>query len=237
MERHARSRRIPVVFSILTNIVAFVPLMFIPGETGKFWGPLPVVVIIVLSLSLTRIAVSFCLHTSPTHEPVTIPQKANTNGASWRWRSCIVGNRQSVRTDSSTGSVEILSSVRSCSFSVYVFDTSPACVALGAMFLIVSGYATSAHMGMILMPEVSADEIECGCENARRNDSRIKPRRSPKRSPASEPRECSKNTTCTKSPKESKPTFVVESFIDVEIVMKPPDRTRHDRQRSDRSLA
>ncbi len=31
----------PVIFSILTNIVAFVPLMFIPGETGKFWGPLP----------------------------------------------------------------------------------------------------------------------------------------------------------------------------------------------------
>jgi multidrug efflux pump subunit AcrB len=42
----------PVAFSILTNIVAFVPLMFIPGETGMFWGPLPVVVIIVLTLSL-----------------------------------------------------------------------------------------------------------------------------------------------------------------------------------------
>ncbi len=44
----------PVTFSILTNIVAFVPLMFIPGETGKFWGPLPVVVIIVLALSLVE---------------------------------------------------------------------------------------------------------------------------------------------------------------------------------------
>ena len=42
----------PVTFSILTNIVAFVPLMFIPGETGKFWGPLPIVVVIVLALSL-----------------------------------------------------------------------------------------------------------------------------------------------------------------------------------------
>ena len=42
----------PVVFSILSNIVAFVPLMFIPGETGKFWGPLPAVVMIVLMLSL-----------------------------------------------------------------------------------------------------------------------------------------------------------------------------------------
>lgn len=44
----------PVTFSILTNIVAFVPLLFIPGETGKFWGPLPVVVIIVLALSLVE---------------------------------------------------------------------------------------------------------------------------------------------------------------------------------------
>ena len=35
----------PVIFSILTNIVAFVPLMIIPGETGKFWKPLPIVVV------------------------------------------------------------------------------------------------------------------------------------------------------------------------------------------------
>ncbi len=34
-------------------------------------------------------------------------------------------------------------------------------MALG-LFLVVGGYATSAHMGMILMPEVSADEIEAG---------------------------------------------------------------------------
>jgi len=44
----------PVTFSILTNIVAFIPLMFIPGETGKFWSPLPWVVIIVLLLSLVE---------------------------------------------------------------------------------------------------------------------------------------------------------------------------------------
>ena len=36
-----------------------------------------------------------------------------------------------------------------------------ACLALGVL-LVVGGYATSAHMGMILMPEVSADEIEAG---------------------------------------------------------------------------
>ncbi len=42
----------PVTFSILTNIIAFVPLLFIPGTTGKFWWPLPAVVITVLAVSL-----------------------------------------------------------------------------------------------------------------------------------------------------------------------------------------
>jgi len=42
----------PVTFSILTNIIAFIPLLFIPGSTGKFWAPLPAVVIIVLAISL-----------------------------------------------------------------------------------------------------------------------------------------------------------------------------------------
>jgi len=41
-----------VTFRVLADIVAFVPLLFIPGETAKFWGPLPGVVIIVRALSL-----------------------------------------------------------------------------------------------------------------------------------------------------------------------------------------
>ena len=44
----------PVVFSVMTNIVAFVPLMFMPGTTGKFWWPIPVVVITVLVISLVE---------------------------------------------------------------------------------------------------------------------------------------------------------------------------------------
>ncbi|MBD3419264.1 MAG: hypothetical protein GF398_04010 [Chitinivibrionales bacterium] len=41
----------PVTSSILTNIVAFAPLMFVPGTTGKFWWALPVVVIVILILT------------------------------------------------------------------------------------------------------------------------------------------------------------------------------------------
>lgn len=42
----------PVTFSILTNIATFVPLLFIPGYTGKIFSVIPLVVITVFLLSL-----------------------------------------------------------------------------------------------------------------------------------------------------------------------------------------
>ncbi len=42
----------PVLFSVSTTIVAFVPLLFIPGTFGQFLGPIASVVIIVLLISL-----------------------------------------------------------------------------------------------------------------------------------------------------------------------------------------
>jgi multidrug efflux pump subunit AcrB len=48
----AREVAMPVTFSVLTNIVAFVPLMFVPGVMGKIFGVIPVVVISVFAISL-----------------------------------------------------------------------------------------------------------------------------------------------------------------------------------------
>ncbi|MEX0297620.1 MAG: efflux RND transporter permease subunit [Kordiimonas sp.] len=42
----------PVLFSVTTTIVAFVPLLFLPGTFGQFLGPIASVVIFVLVLSL-----------------------------------------------------------------------------------------------------------------------------------------------------------------------------------------
>jgi multidrug efflux pump subunit AcrB len=41
----------PIAFSILTNIVAFSPMAFVPGVMGKIWRVIPVVVIIVFLIS------------------------------------------------------------------------------------------------------------------------------------------------------------------------------------------
>lgn len=43
---------VPIVFSVLTTVVAFMPLLFIPGTMGKFWNNIPLIVIPILLLSI-----------------------------------------------------------------------------------------------------------------------------------------------------------------------------------------
>jgi multidrug efflux pump subunit AcrB len=50
--RGAREVAVPVTFSILTNIAAFMPLYFIPGTMGKIFMMIPVVVCVVFLVSL-----------------------------------------------------------------------------------------------------------------------------------------------------------------------------------------
>ena len=47
-----RSVSTPVIFSVLTSIIAFVPLMFLPGMLGKTYRDLPIIVIIILCISI-----------------------------------------------------------------------------------------------------------------------------------------------------------------------------------------
>jgi multidrug efflux pump subunit AcrB len=50
----SREMIIPILFAVATNIIAFIPLMFVPGETGRFFAPLPAVVIAVFVVSLVE---------------------------------------------------------------------------------------------------------------------------------------------------------------------------------------
>jgi multidrug efflux pump subunit AcrB len=47
----ARDVAVPIHFSILTNIVAFLPMYYMPGTLGKTWKVIPVVVITVFLIS------------------------------------------------------------------------------------------------------------------------------------------------------------------------------------------
>ena len=48
----AREIAMPVTFSVLTNIVTFLPLYFVPGVMGKIFSNIPVVVVSVFTISL-----------------------------------------------------------------------------------------------------------------------------------------------------------------------------------------
>lgn len=52
--RGTREIAMPVNFSILTNIVAFMPMLFVPGFMGKIFGQVPIVVISVFLISLVE---------------------------------------------------------------------------------------------------------------------------------------------------------------------------------------
>jgi len=62
--RGAQRVGIPVIFSVLTTCAAFIPLMFVEGQIGKFLGDIPIVVIIVLLLSLVEVLFILPYHLS-----------------------------------------------------------------------------------------------------------------------------------------------------------------------------
>lgn len=58
----AREIAVPIVVSVVTNMIAFLPLLFIPGMMGKVFGEIPLVVCAVFLLSLIE-----CLFILPAH--------------------------------------------------------------------------------------------------------------------------------------------------------------------------
>ena len=199
----------PVTFSILTNIVAFIPLLFMPGTTGKFWWPLPAVVITVLAVSL--IEAVFIL---PAHLGHVSEKKASAIGATvHRWQQSFANTFNHFVDTKYRAFLDI------CIRNRYITLTSAV-----ALLVVVGGYGYSDHMGMIMMPEVSADEIEAGI------------RLPVGTTPDQAARIANEVTESTHRMFEEHNLYRVAegiktnvrrgSFIDVEIVMKPPDE--HD---------
>ncbi len=52
--RGARRIRTPLIFAVLTTIVAFLPLLFVPAGFGEVWKALPIIVIAMLLFSLVE---------------------------------------------------------------------------------------------------------------------------------------------------------------------------------------
>jgi len=139
----AREVAMPVIFSILTNCVAFLPLAFIPGFLGKIWLVIPIIVCSVFAISLVE-----SLFILPTHLSHLAPQPRNP----------LLRNIRHVQGVFANGLSLFISRVFAplLRFSMRLrYVVMASAIALLALSL---AYAFSGRMGMSLMPKVESDE-------------------------------------------------------------------------------
>lgn len=204
----------PVTFSILTNIIAFVPLLLLPGTTGKYWWPLPAVVIIVLALSLFE-----ALFILPAHLAHIKEKKSSKFMAKFE-------AFQRSFADKFNGFVntKYRKFLELCIRNRYVTLSSAV-----ALLLVVGGFGYSDHMGIVLMPEQPADEIEAGASLpvGTTNDQAAMVA---EEITAASYRMFEENNLFEQA-EGIKTNVRGQEFIDVEIVMKPPaERTMSTRE-------
>ena len=138
--RGAREVLVPVTFSIVTNIVAFLPLCFIPGVMGKIWRVIPFVVITVFSISWVEALLILPCHLAHGRKrsgrPGLLGRLEEAFGRGLRW----------VVTHLYMPFLDLCIRFRVVT------------VAVGAAALIVVlGYVASGRIGVILMPRVESD--------------------------------------------------------------------------------
>lgn len=202
----AKSVSRPVFFSIITTIIAFIPLLLLPGETGKFWQPLPAVVIVILALSLIE-----ALFILPAH----LGHLKNKE------KKGLLLTLDNLQKRFAKGFEHLVNRYYRPFLNLCLkFKYITLSIAI-SLLLIVGGYGYSDHMGMILMPEVAADEIEAGI-------------RLPVGTTIDQAALVAEEVTASTQrmfdehnlyevAEGIKTNVRGQSFIDVEIVMRPPD--------------
>ncbi|SDO48640.1 efflux RND transporter permease subunit [Desulforhopalus singaporensis] len=139
----AKDVMVPITFSILTNIVAFLPMAFVPGVMGKVWRVIPLVVITVFTISWVEalfILPSHLAHSKKKGKSILFaPIVRLQRGLSSRLHR-FVKNRYTP----------------GLRFSLrYRYITA---AALAAVLIITFSYVKSGRVRMILSPRVESDQ-------------------------------------------------------------------------------
>lgn len=140
---------VPVMFAVSTNIIAFLPLLFVPGETGRFFYVLPAVVIAVFSVSLIE-----CLLILPAH----LAHQSKRPGAKWFQRFQAWQTTLRVRIDRAVDRwyVPVLQMATRNRYLTCAIFLAALCLSLGYTF---SGRVSFAFRPSIETPFIQA-EIE-----------------------------------------------------------------------------
>ncbi len=143
--RGARDVAVPVTFSILTNIVAFAPLAFVPGFMGKVFALIPLVVVSAFVISLIE-----SLFVLPAHL-----------AHSRRERGTFIGRAAHRVHDRLSAAITRLIErrFRPLLDMALRFRYLTAATAV-AVLLLVGGFVASGRMGFVLMPKVEGDEVD-----------------------------------------------------------------------------
>ena len=131
----------PIAFSILTNVVAFMPLMMVPGVMGKVWKVIPLVVITVFLLSWLESLLILPAHLahSRSHSSAVFKGPARlqeTFARKFNW---------------------FVQHIYGWFLDKVLRGKYLAVALLVAVLLITAGYVFSGRMAMILMPRVESD--------------------------------------------------------------------------------
>ncbi|MFN2269165.1 MAG: efflux RND transporter permease subunit, partial [Desulfonatronovibrio sp.] len=137
-----REVAMPIVFSVLTNMVAFMPMFFIPGVMGKIFSNIPLVVICVFAVSLIECLFVLPAHLAHVHE---------------RRRKGPLRYLAAIQSGFSLG-IENLIRKRFGPLLGLVLGWRYTILALGlALLLSIVGFIQSGRLGMELFPTLESD--------------------------------------------------------------------------------
>ena len=133
---------LPVVFSVLTNLVSFLPLMFVPGFMGKIFKVIPLVVAAVFSVSL--IESLFILPAHLGHRTRSVPIWPLNHLERWQERF--------------SQAFERFVRERYGAFLAFMVRQRYAVLAFGIfLMLALGGYVASGRMGLEMFPRSESD--------------------------------------------------------------------------------
>ncbi|WP_240744692.1 efflux RND transporter permease subunit [Desulforhopalus sp. IMCC35007] len=138
----AKDVAIPITFSILTNIIAFLPMAFVPGVMGKVWRVIPVVVIVVFLISWVE-----SLYILPSH---LAHSKENGKGS-------IAGSIHRFQQKFANLLLRFIYNVYGPVLDRILSVRYLAVVVLMAVLVVTIAYVKSGRIRMILSPRVESD--------------------------------------------------------------------------------
>ena len=144
----AKGVSLPIAVSILSNIIAFLPLLFIPGTLGKIWKVIPMVTVTVFIISWAE-----ALFILPAHLAYAKDRSADKPGLLRRVQERCATSLQWV----------VRRIYRPCLETCLRWRWLTLAIAL-APVIMAYGYVSGGHIGMILMPRVESDRAVVSAE-------------------------------------------------------------------------